>query len=114
MKTLEFLIILSFVSIFFYFVFSLFSKNLPENFYDDKHLILKTLNQLSFLDLRELVYRNDTEKIREYLEKYLNYEFYIYICENNCSFFEDSKFSLKYFFFGYNDFNPKILILYVR
>lgn len=114
MKSIEFLITLTFFLIFFYFVFFTISKNLPENYYKDKFFILKTLNQMSLLNLRDYIYKNETEKIKNFLKNYLNYEFDFYICDFNCSYFiSDQKFSIKYFFFGYEDLNPKILILYV-
>ncbi|MEM5830214.1 MAG: hypothetical protein QXL82_01760 [Candidatus Aenigmatarchaeota archaeon] len=114
----EFAIVVAFLLVFFIFFFSYLNFSFEENYYYDKYIILKTLNRLSFFELRDLVYFSNEENVKSYLEKFLKYDFDVKICNDfyNCSFMNatDYKFVVSYFFSGYESFNPKILLIYVK
>ncbi|MEM5828353.1 MAG: hypothetical protein QW197_02515 [Candidatus Aenigmatarchaeota archaeon] len=114
----EFAIAITFLLAFFIVFYDFLNFSLKENYYDDKYIILKTLNQLSFFELRDLVYFGNEQSVKSYLERYLKYSFDVKICDSfsNCSFLNSSdyRFVVSYLFSGYEKVNPKILLIYVK
>ena len=109
-SVIEFAISFTFLIITFLILSSyVFSKSIEiEKNLKEKYFLLKTLNYLSNLNLRELIREN---KLESFLKDY-GYE--VKVCINSCDEIpKEYKFVISYFISGVNDVDPKILLIYV-